>query len=103
MIPARGGTAATVSASRKILGSDSHCVLGRWLEWQYAGAKQFDAGSAIHGALQCLEPVDLAFGLAVAPWLGDRVLHRRQILPQCMHEATHAIEPLCGRPRVNCQ
>src|SRR4051812_10983022 len=78
MIPARGGIAAMVFALRKILGSDSHCVLGRWLEWQYAGAKQFDAGSAIHGALQCLEPVDLAFGLAIAPWLGDRVLHRRQ-------------------------
>jgi hypothetical protein len=38
--------------------------------------KQFDACASIHLALQHLQPIDLTFGLPVAPGLGDRVANR---------------------------
>jgi hypothetical protein len=41
---------------------------GSRLNWrQNTLAEQIEAGTAIHGALDQLEPVDLAFHLAIAP------------------------------------
>jgi hypothetical protein len=43
------------------------------LQWQHSRPQQFDACAAEHGPLECFQSVDLAFGLATAPWFGDSV------------------------------
>jgi hypothetical protein len=43
------------------------------LQWLHSRPQQFDACAAEHGPLECFQSVDLAFGLATAPWFGDSV------------------------------
>jgi len=43
------------------------------LDWQHSCPQQFNARAAEHGPLEGFQSVDLAFGLATAPWFGDGV------------------------------
>jgi hypothetical protein len=52
-------------------GSASLSVHGRRFKRQHPRSLQFDAGAAVHGPLEGLQPVDLTFGLSAAPSLGD--------------------------------
>ena len=56
-------------------------------------AQQRDAGPAVHGALQRLQAVDLAFDLAIAPGLADCVLARGQVEAQGAGIPPHAMDP----------
>ncbi len=42
-------------------------MLLRRADRQHACAEQFDTGAAVHGPFECFQPIDLTFGLAVAP------------------------------------
>jgi hypothetical protein len=42
------------------------------MKWEHPHAQQIDTSAAIHGSLQGLHSVDLAFRLSVAPSHGDR-------------------------------
>ncbi len=57
-------------ANLQIIGSSSICVAPR----QYSGLQQFGTCSAVHCALEGLEPVDLTLSLSVAPRQPDGVV-----------------------------
>jgi hypothetical protein len=50
------------------------------IKWQHSRPHKFWAGPAIHGSLQCLETIDLSFGLSVAPKELDCILDGIDIL-----------------------
>jgi hypothetical protein len=49
-------------------------------KWLHPGTKQFGARTAMHRQFECLKPVDLAFGLTVAPGIQDGVPNHVDIL-----------------------
>jgi hypothetical protein len=57
--------------------------------WKHPCSQELDTGAAIHRALECLEPVDLAFRLAAAPRLCDGVLHGLDVAHQRSCELLH--------------
>jgi hypothetical protein len=61
-------------------------------EREHPGAQQFGAGSAVHGSLQGLEPIDLSFGLAIAPTLEHCVPDGVKVLLQLENELAHAMD-----------
>ena len=42
-------------------------------EWKHSRSQQLNACATIHGALKCLEAIDLSLGLAAAPMFHDGV------------------------------
>jgi hypothetical protein len=61
------------SQHENLVGSSSLSGKMDLLQWQHSRPQQFDACAAEHGPLECFQSVDLAFGLATAPWFGDSV------------------------------
>jgi len=45
----------------------------RLVEGLHSRPQQFDSGAAEHRSFEGLQTVDLAFGLAAAPWFGNCV------------------------------
>ena len=74
-------------------GSSSICVLLGWADVQHACPQQFDTGAAVHGPLECLQPIDLTFGLAIAPGFGGRIPDSSEILTQCPGKTANSIQP----------
>ena len=66
-----------------IRGSASICVA----EGQHSCPQQFWPGSAVHGAFEGLQTINLTFCLAVAPGHLDSVFYRIEIPVQCACEA----------------
>jgi hypothetical protein len=62
-------------------GSDTLSVQYLVLWWHQSGAKQVNPGSAVHCPLQRLEPVDLAFGLSIAPGFQHGIPHGLDVVP----------------------
>src|SRR5205085_6529393 len=54
---------------------------------KHAGAQQLEACSAIHGTLAQLQPIDLTFDLTIAPFAGERSLHRIVVAKDATSEA----------------
>jgi hypothetical protein len=57
----------------------------------HACPQQFDSGTTVHCPLECLQPVDLTFGLAVAAAFGDRIANWCEVWTQSPGEATDAV------------
>jgi hypothetical protein len=75
------------------MGSSSICVLFGRADGQHACPQQFDTGTALHSPLECLQSVDLTFGLAVAPGFGDRIANCCEVLTQFPGETMYSIPP----------
>jgi hypothetical protein len=74
--PARGATGTHTRSARtprRQTGSSSLSGEIDLFQWQHSYPQQFDACAAEHGPLESFQSVDLAFGLATAPWFGDGV------------------------------
>ena len=54
---------------------------------QHADGQQVELGSAVHLLLEVLEPVDVAFGLAVAPRRAEGGSHGRQVSVEASSQA----------------
>jgi hypothetical protein len=61
-------------------GAGSYLVIADIVERTHPGAEQGYVGSPIHCALEHFQPIDLPLGLAVAPWLTNRVAHCADIV-----------------------
>jgi hypothetical protein len=57
-----------------------------------ASAKQFKSGSAIHLALQCLQPIDVSFHRSIAPALFDGCFDCTLVLLQPARKTLHSVE-----------
>ncbi len=71
-----------------LAGSASLFALIR-LEWRPPCSQELDTGAAIYGALERLEPIDVAFRLAAAPRLCDGVPHGLDVAHQRSCEQLH--------------
>ena len=84
-------------------GSASLSVHGRRFKRQHPRSQQFDAGAAVHGPLEGLQPVDLTFGLSAAPSLGDCIPDGVEVSTQRSRELLHggdAGAPCVAEPSV---
>jgi hypothetical protein len=63
------------------LGSSSICVIDEQGE-RHPGTQEFNACTAKHSALERFQPVDLSFGLVIAPVFSQRGFDSGDILPQ---------------------
>jgi hypothetical protein len=61
------------------------------LKREHPGTQQVGVGSTVHGSLQGLEPVDLAFCLKFAPVPRDGISDSGEILSQLEDELAHAM------------
>jgi len=61
------------------------------LNGYHSSAQQSGTGAAIHGSFECLESVNLTFGLAIAPGFGDRIANCREVLTQSAGKAANAV------------
>ena len=61
------------------------------MERQHPGAQEFGARSTVHRALEGFRSIDLPFGLAVAPALGQRVSDGVDISPDRASEAVDCV------------
>ena len=83
-------------------GSGSRLVILNFAKGTHSGAEQRDAGSPVHCALERFQTIDLAFGLAVAPWLDDGVADRLYIDHQCpceIHDRWNSTTLGLGEPQ----
>jgi hypothetical protein len=62
-------------------GSASISVQTLGLQRHHASTKHVNAGAAIHGALERLQPVDLSLRLPIAPGFQDGIANGLDILP----------------------
>jgi hypothetical protein len=76
----RSGAGSRPYQSFRQYGSGSHLVMLSVAEGTHPRAEQGGAGSPIHCALEHFQPIDLPFGLTVAPWLANRVAHCADIV-----------------------
>jgi hypothetical protein len=56
------------------------------IEGEHSRAQEFDFRAAVHGALESRQPIDLTFGLAAAPWLGNGVPDGLDVAGQGLRE-----------------
>src|ERR1700689_4645626 len=61
----------------------------RWCSPHTSGPRRTRVGRRL---VECLEPVDLAFRLTIAPGGQDGVLHRIDVLSQCSRETPHGMD-----------
>jgi hypothetical protein len=68
----------------QFVGSDSFLLQrdGGYRQRNEPRAQQLNPGPAIHLALDRLQPIDLTFHRSVAPFFGDRCVHRENVRPQ---------------------
>ena len=62
-----------------------------WLEWKHPCSQELDTGAAIHGALERLEPIDLAFRVAARTLMRDIEAVRHAIAEPWSSDVSDAI------------
>jgi transposase-like protein len=76
-----GGDGRTAEIDGAYFGSDALSVQDLVLYRHQSGTKQINTGTAVHGPLQRLEPIDLAFGLSIAPGFQRGIPHGLNVMP----------------------
>src|SRR5271166_1792401 len=72
-------------------GSSSNSVVDGQVDRQHPGSQEFGACATVHRALVGFQSIDLPFGLAVAPALGQRVSDSVDVSPNRAREALHCV------------